>query len=174
HEFSGGMRQRVMIAMALACDPRLLIADEPTTALDVTVQAQILDLLRRLQLERRMGMMLVTHDFGVVAEIADRVAVLYAGRVVEMARPEAILKAAAHPYSKALAACVPRMDDADQQLPTIAGRPASLVDAPQGCAFAPRCPMRRDICLRERPPLREVALGRMAACHFSEEVLADA
>ena len=174
HQLSGGMRQRVMIAMAIALEPGFLIADEPTTALDVTVQAQILDLLRRLQLERRMGMMLVTHDFGVVAEIADRVAVLYAGRVVEMARPEAILKAAAHPYSKALAACVPRMDDADQQLPTIAGRPASLVDAPHGCAFAPRCPMRRDICLRERPHLREVAPGRMAACHFSEEVLADA
>ena len=174
HQLSGGMRQRVMIAMAIALEPSFLIADEPTTALDVTVQAQILGLLRTLQVERRMGMMLVTHDFGVVAEVADRVAVLYAGRVIELGTPEAILNRAAHPYSKALAACVPRLDVASPQLPVIAGRPASLADVSGGCAFAPRCPMRREICDRERPSLREVVPGRTAACHFSEEVLANA
>ncbi|MEJ6781092.1 ABC transporter ATP-binding protein [Aminobacter sp. Piv2-1] len=173
HQLSGGMRQRVMIAMAIALEPRLLIADEPTTALDVTVQSQIMQLLVALQEEKRMGMMLVTHDFGVVAENADRVVILYAGRVVESGTPQSILSAAAHPYSRALAACVPRMDEAAQRLPVIPGKPASLADATAGCAFAPRCPLRQQICLHERPPLREVAPGKMAACHFSEEVLAD-
>jgi oligopeptide transport system ATP-binding protein len=174
HQLSGGMRQRVMIAMAIALEPALLIADEPTTALDVTVQAQILGLLRGLQQARGMGMMLVTHDFGVVAETADRVVVLYAGRMVESGTPEAIMTRAAHPYSRALAACVPRMDSATQKLPVIPGRPASLANVGPGCAFAPRCPIRRDRCGHERPPLRKVAPGRLAACHFSEEVLADA
>lgn len=173
HQLSGGMRQRVMIAMAIALEPRLLIADEPTTALDVTVQSQILQLLVALQKERQMGVMLVTHDFGVVAETADRVVVLYAGRVVESGTPQSILNTAAHPYSKALAACVPKMDEAAQRLPVIPGRPASLADAPSGCAFAPRCPLRRQVCVEVRPPLREVAPGQMAACHFSQEVLAD-
>ncbi len=173
HQLSGGMRQRVMIAMAIALEPRLLIADEPTTALDVTVQAQIMQLLVTLQKERQMGMMLVTHDFGVVAENADRVVVLYAGRIVETGTPQGILSAAAHPYSRALAACVPRMDEVSQRLPALPGKPASLADAPTGCAFAPRCPIRKQVCLSERPQLREVAPGKQAACHFSEEVLAD-
>ncbi|MGO4740164.1 ABC transporter ATP-binding protein [Bosea sp. 2KB_26] len=173
HQFSGGMRQRAMIAMAIALEPAFLIADEPTTALDVTVQRQILDLLVGLQQERGMGLLLITHDFGVVAEVADRVIVLYAGRVVETGTPDEILTNPAHPYARALAACVPHLDSSVETLPSIPGMSASLATAGPGCAFAPRCPLRRPICLETRPALREIAPGRRAACHFSEEVLAD-
>lgn len=172
HQLSGGMRQRIMIAMAIALEPGFLIADEPTTALDVTVQAQILDLLAELQSENQMGVMLVTHDFGVVAEIANRVAILYAGRVIETGKPEDIFTRAAHPYAIALAACVPDLEAEEQILPSISGRPASLVDSTTGCAFAPRCPFAHDICLIERPLLKTVAEGRQAACHFSDQLLA--
>lgn len=173
HQFSGGMRQRAMIAMAIALEPAFLIADEPTTALDVTVQRQILDLLVNLQQERGMGLLLITHDFGVVAEVADRLIVLYAGRVVETGTPDEILNNPGHPYSRALAACVPQLDRRDQKLPSIPGLSASLATAGPGCAFAPRCPMRRQPCDDVRPALRELAPGRRVACHFSEEVLAD-
>ncbi|WP_374834708.1 ABC transporter ATP-binding protein [Paenochrobactrum pullorum] len=172
HQLSGGMRQRIMIAMAIALQPDFLIADEPTTALDVTVQAQILDLLAELQRENQMGVMLVTHDFGVVAEIANRVAILYAGRVIETGKPEEIFTRAAHPYALALAACVPDLDLEEQSLPSISGRPASLMDSVTGCAFAPRCPFAQDICFSERPLLKVVAQGRQAACHFSEKLMA--
>ncbi|GAA0615978.1 ABC transporter ATP-binding protein [Paenochrobactrum glaciei] len=171
HQLSGGMRQRIMIAMAIALQPDFLIADEPTTALDVTVQAQILDLLAKLQQENQMGVMLVTHDFGVVAEIANRVAILYAGRVIETGKPDEIFTRAAHPYALALAACVPDLDLEDQALPSISGRPASLVDSIKGCAFSPRCPFSQDICNSERPLLKVVAQGRQAACHFSEKLM---
>lgn len=171
HQLSGGMRQRIMIAMAIALQPDFLIADEPTTALDVTVQAQILDLLAELQRENQMGVMLVTHDFGVVAEIANRVAILYAGRVIEIGKPDEIFTRAAHPYALALAACVPDLDLEEQRLPSIGGRPASLADSAKGCAFAPRCPFAKDICYSTRPLLKEVAYGRQAACHFSEKLM---
>jgi oligopeptide transport system ATP-binding protein len=174
HQLSGGMRQRVMIAIAIALKPDLLIADEPTTALDVTVQAQILRLILDLQRENAMGVLLVTHDFGVVAETADRVAVLYAGRIIETGPTAAVLDRAAHPYSRALARCVPEMEGAWQALPVIAGRAASLAEAGEGCAFAPRCAHARDVCRARRPPLNAIAPDHWAACHFSEEILSDA
>jgi oligopeptide transport system ATP-binding protein len=174
HQFSGGMRQRVMIAMSLALDPEVLIADEPTTALDVTVQAQIMDLLAELQRERHMGMILITHDLGVVADVADRIVVMYAGRIVEQANVYDLYAGPAHPYTVGLLESIPRIDEKGQELRTIKGLPPNLLRIPSGCPFHPRCPRAQQICSDERPLLREVAPNRSSACHFAEEVLARA
>ncbi len=154
HEMSGGMRQRVVIAVALACGPKLLFADEPTTALDVTVQAQILDLLAEQQRERYMAMILVTHDLGVVAGRADEIAVMYAGRVVEQAPTATLFAEMRHPYTEALLAAIPKLEDPSHtRLVAIGGRPPDLVDPPKGCAFSPRCPYAQARCHEERPEL---------------------
>jgi oligopeptide transport system ATP-binding protein len=171
HQFSGGMRQRVMIAMALALDPAVLIADEPTTALDVTVQAQIMDLLSHLQDETGMGIVLITHDLGVVAEVADRVNVMYAGSIVETGSIDTIFECPAHPYTVGLMQSIPRVDQRGSRLSPIVGSPPSLTDIPPGCSFHPRCPRAEAVCSVEAPALREVAGGRRSACHFAEEVL---
>jgi len=157
HEFSGGMRQRAMIAMALACTPKLIIADEPTTALDVTVQAQILELLKQLTREAGSAMILITHDLGVVARYADRVCVMYAGRIVESGTALEIYEDPRHPYTMGLMASVPRLDDAERQrLVPIDGQPPDLAAMPPGCAFAPRCRFVIDRCRRDRPALEPV------------------
>ncbi|MFB7504470.1 ABC transporter ATP-binding protein [Streptomyces broussonetiae] len=171
HQFSGGMRQRIMIAMALSLEPALIIADEPTTALDVTVQAQVMDLLAELQREYRMGLILITHDLGVVADVADRIAVMYAGRIVENAPVHDIYKAPAHPYTRGLLDSIPRLDQKGQELYAIKGLPPNLMNIPPGCAFHPRCPMARDVCRTEVPPLYEVGEHRGSACHFWRECL---
>ncbi len=172
HELSGGMRQRVMIAVALACDPVMLIADEPTTALDVTIQAQILALLAELKRDQGMAMVLVTHDLGVVAGVADRVAVMYGGRVVELGPVRAILKAPQHPYTEALLRSMPRIDEpADQPLLTIPGQPPNPRDLPAGCAFHPRCTRASDRCRSERPLLQAGARSAVACHHPVAEPL---
>jgi peptide/nickel transport system ATP-binding protein len=156
HQMSGGMRQRVMIAIALACGPKLLFADEPTTALDVTVQAQILDLLQQQQRERFMAMILVTHDLGVVAGRADDIAVMYAGRIVERAPARVLFSETRHPYTEALLKSIPKLTDASHtRLEAISGRPPDLVHPPKGCKFAPRCPYAQQRCIDEEPPLAE-------------------
>jgi oligopeptide transport system ATP-binding protein len=173
HQFSGGMRQRIMIAMAIALDPAVLIADEPTTALDVTVQAQIMQLLKDLQEERKMGLILITHDLGVVADVADRIAVMYAGRIVEQADAFELYAQPAHPYTKGLLESIPRLDQKGETLSAIGGLPPNLMHIPPGCPFNPRCHYAQDICrVDPPPPLREVARHRLAACHFSELLLA--
>jgi oligopeptide transport system ATP-binding protein len=173
HQFSGGMRQRVMIAMALALDPEVLIADEPTTALDVTVQAQIMSLLADLRRQRDMGLILITHDMGVVADVADRISVMYAGRVVEEAPVHDIYARPAHPYTKALLESIPRLDRKGRQLNVIRGLPPSLTDIPPGCPFHPRCGYVREVCRHDPPPPPyAVAPARTARCHFFSEVLA--
>jgi len=164
HQLSGGMRQRVMIAMALACRPKLLIADEPTTALDVTVQAQILDLLRELQEETGMSIILITHDLGVVAEMADEVAVMYAGRVVERASAAAVFEDPMHPYTLGLLGSVPRLDEERETLLAIDGSVPPPFAFPKGCRFHPRCPLATAECKSSQPPLREVVSGHSAAC----------
>jgi oligopeptide transport system ATP-binding protein len=175
HQFSGGMRQRIMIAMAIALDPAVLIADEPTTALDVTVQAQIMDLLKELQEERRMGLILITHDLGVVADVADRIAVMYAGRIVEHADVFDLYARPAHPYSKGLLESIPRLDQKGLELAAIGGLPPNLMRIPAGCSFNPRCRYAQDVCRVDPPPaLREVGHTRRSACHFAEDVLAGA
>jgi oligopeptide/dipeptide ABC transporter ATP-binding protein len=181
HQFSGGMRQRVMIAMALALDPDVLIADEPTTALDVTVQAQIMRLLAELQAELSMGLILITHDLGVVADVADRIVVMYAGRAVEEAGVEDLYARPAHPYAEGLLASVPRVDRRSAALIPIAGAPPDLTAIPPGCPFHPRCPRARgrERCATEVPELRPVGgeagdgTVRLSACHYAEEVLGD-
>ncbi len=166
HELSGGMRQRAMIAMALSAEPRLLLADEPTTSLDVTVQAQILSLLRELRERTGIAMVLVTHDMGVIAEMADRVAVMYAGGIVEQAGCEQLFSQARHPYTEALHYCVPRLDEPPPpRLTTIGGAPPSPAARPAGCAFEPRCLYRSDICRRRSPALLETTPGHWKACH---------
>jgi oligopeptide transport system ATP-binding protein len=171
HQFSGGMRQRVMIAIALALDPDVLIADEPTTALDVTVQAQIMKLLARLQQEREMGLILITHDMGVVADVADRISVMYAGRIVEEAPVREVYARPSHPYTKALLESVPRLDHKHRQLSVIKGLPPTLTAIPPGCAFHPRCPYAQDVCRRPPvPPHHTVAERHTSACHFWTEV----
>ena len=168
HQMSGGMRQRVMIAMALACRPALLIADEPTTALDVTIQAQILKLMQVLQAEIGMGVLFITHNLGVVSEIADRVAVMYAGRVVEEGDVMAVFAAPRHPYTKALMASIPRIgahrNAAEDRLTSIAGTVPSPSALPPGCAFAPRCPMAVSVCTQDAPPLEDTGDGHMSRC----------
>ncbi|MEU8970177.1 ABC transporter ATP-binding protein [Streptomyces monashensis] len=171
HQFSGGMRQRIMIAMALALEPALVIADEPTTALDVTVQAQVMDLLAELQREYRMGLVLITHDLGVVADVADRIAVMYAGRIVESAPVLDLYKSPAHPYTRGLLDSVPRLDQKGQELYAIKGMPPNLMDIPPGCAFHPRCPMAQDVCRTDEPALYTVSPARGSACHFWRECL---
>ncbi|MGW3954274.1 ABC transporter ATP-binding protein [Streptomyces sp. NPDC004752] len=171
HQFSGGMRQRIMIAMALALEPALVIADEPTTALDVTVQAQVMDLLAELQREYAMGLVLITHDLGVVADVADRIAVMYAGRIVESAPVHDIYKAPAHPYTRGLLDSIPRLDRKGRELYAIKGLPPNLMHIPPGCAFHPRCPMARDVCRTDEPPLYPVDEDRGSACHFWRECL---
>ena len=171
HQFSGGMRQRIMIAMAISLDPAVLIADEPTTALDVTVQAQIMQLLADLQEERRMGLILITHDLGVVADVADRIAVMYAGRIVESAGVYDLYRQPAHAYTRGLLDSIPRLDQKGRTLQAIGGLPPNLMRIPPGCAFNPRCAFAQEVCRRELPRLVEVRPGRYAACHFSEEVL---
>jgi peptide/nickel transport system ATP-binding protein len=163
HELSGGMRQRVMIAMALAGRPKLLIADEPTTALDVTIQAQILDLVRKLRVDSGMSVLLITHDLGVIAEMSDRVAVMYAGRVVEFGSALDIFDRPAHPYTRGLLASRPKISAGSEWLSTIEGTVPAVGQMGTGCTFAPRCSLAREAC-RSLPPLREVGPGHQAAC----------
>ncbi|HEY1437920.1 MAG TPA: ABC transporter ATP-binding protein [Casimicrobiaceae bacterium] len=180
HQLSGGMRQRVMIAMALACEPRLLIADEPTTALDVTIQAQILDLMRELKARTGAAIMLITHDLGVVAEMAQRVVVMYAGRKVEEGSVEALFANPRHPYTRGLLDSIPKLGasmvsrGAGTRLSEIAGTVPSLSEAIVSCAFAPRCAYATVRCQNEYPPFEEKAPGHGAACWESERLLADA
>jgi peptide/nickel transport system ATP-binding protein len=164
HQLSGGLRQRVMIAMALACGPQLLIADEPTTALDVTIQAQILELLRRLQRELGMAILLITHDLGVIAEFAREVVVMYAGRIVEKAAVGPLFAHPRHPYTAGLLASIPRIADGRTRLPSIPGMVPQPTERGDYCSFAARCPRALDICRAERPPLAPLADGHLAAC----------
>ncbi|MDA1101658.1 MAG: dipeptide/oligopeptide/nickel ABC transporter permease/ATP-binding protein [Proteobacteria bacterium] len=173
HQFSGGMRQRVMIAMALALGPEVLIADEPTTALDVTIQAQIMKLLREVQTETGMALILITHDFGVAVEMADQVLLMYAGKIVERGSIQDIFRQTAHPYTKALLTSIPRADHKGGRLTAIAGAPPRLTHIPFGCPFHPRCPYAIPRCESEVPPLRPVSANHSSACHLFEEVLLD-
>ena len=168
HQLSGGMRQRVMIAMALSCNPQLLIADEPTTALDVTIQAQILDIIRRAKEERGMTVIFITHDLGVVAEIAQRVIVMYAGKIVEEAPCKELFADPLHPYTRGLLRCIPRVDQKQGDLDIITGQVPTLSNVPSGCRFHPRCPSCMEICKEKEPPLVTVE-GRRVACHLMGE-----
>ncbi|ADI03813.1 putative ABC transporter ATP-binding protein [Streptomyces bingchenggensis BCW-1] len=170
HQFSGGMRQRLLIAMAVALDPDVLIADEPTTALDVTVQAQIMRLLRDLQTERDMAIVLITHDLAVVAQRADDVVVMYAGNVVETGPVHEVFAHPRHPYTKGLLDSVPEHAVRGRPLPAVPGSPPELSAVPSGCVFQARCPLAQERCAQERPHLVSVGASRSAACHFSEEL----
>ncbi len=166
HELSGGMRQRVMIGMSLLCEPKLVIADEPTTALDVTIQAQLMDLLRAMRGEFGMALVLISHDLGVVAGLADRILVMYAGRIVESAAAEELLAHARHPYTAEMLKCIPKLSGPRlARLPTLAGQPPQPGELPEGCAFAPRCPRAAARCRAERPLLRQAGAAAVA-CHF--------
>jgi oligopeptide transport system ATP-binding protein len=170
HEFSGGMRQRAMIAMALACGPDILIADEPTTALDVTIQAQILDLMQEIQARTDSAIIMITHDLGVVADMADHVLVMYAGKAVEFGKADDIFYRPLHPYTWGLLESLPRHDVDDKgKLCPIKGQPPSLINLPSGCSFGPRCAYARDACQVESPHLVEIEPGHMAACLFSDD-----
>jgi oligopeptide transport system ATP-binding protein len=166
HEFSGGMRQRVMIAIALLCEPEVLIADEPTTALDVTVQAQILELLLQLKRDLGMAIVLITHDLGVVAGLCERVMVMYAGRIVEEGPVDAMFEAPTHPYTLGLLRSTPRLEEQVAALATIPGQPPNLQALPPGCAFNDRCPYAFERCIAERPALTSFAPLRQKACHL--------
>lgn len=171
HEFSGGMRQRAMIAMAMICQPRLLIADEPTTALDVTIQAQILELMKDLQKKTGMAIIFITHNLGVVAEICDRVSVMYAGHIMEQGNVNDIFYSPAHPYTKGLLRSMPNLGDEERtRLIPIEGTPVDLLDPPKGCSFGPRCEHCMKVCLTKKPPLMEVGDGHVSACwlHLKE------
>ena len=172
HEYSGGMRQRAMIAMSIANEPKVLIADEPTTALDVTIQAQVLDVLQNAQRETNAATILITHDLGLIAEMADRVVVMYGGRVVEVGDVFTIFHDPRHPYTLGLMASLPRLDMERERLSPIPGQPPSLINLPPGCAFHPRCKLRqgRAKCVEEIPPLYDAGNAHRAACHFHEEV----
>jgi len=174
HEFSGGMRQRAMIAMALACEPKLLIADEPTTALDVTIQAQILDLLRELQAAEGMSILIITHDLGIIAEMADDVAVMYASKVVEYAPVKELFENPLHPYTHGLFRSRPELGQPkSQKLKTIRGMVPSPLRFPSGCKFHPRCPYKQTRCEQEEPALREIVPGHQVHCHFAGELKFD-
>ncbi len=164
HKLSGGMRQRAMIAMALACGPQLLIADEPTTALDVTIQAQILDLMRGLRRDTQTSIILITHDLGVVAEMADDVAVMYAGQIVERAPVAQLFARPEHPYTVGLLGSIPRLDAKRDRLPSIEGRVPDMTAPPEGCRFAARCPFVEPACIEQTPALREIAPGHFSRC----------
>ncbi len=171
HEFSGGMRQRAMIAMALSCNPELLIADEPTTALDVTIQAQILDLLRQLQRDEGMSILIITHDLGIIAEMADDVAVMYASKVVEQAPVAELFNHPLHPYTHGLFRSRPEPGKPKtEKLNTIPGMVPSPLRFPGGCKFHPRCPYKQDVCATDEPELREIRPGHLARCHFAGEL----
>ena len=165
HEFSGGMRQRIMIAMALLCRPRLLIADEPTTALDVTVQAQIMKLLADIRDEFGTAMVLITHDLGIVADACDRTLVLYGGQIMEQGQTDDVFESPTHPYTKGLLRAVPRLDRDDDQLLTIAGEPPDMSNLPQGCPFSPRCEIAKDICVTTKLVKGPVGDDHLRACH---------
>ncbi|OUM98362.1 MAG: peptide ABC transporter ATP-binding protein [Firmicutes bacterium ZCTH02-B6] len=165
HEMSGGMRQRIMIAIALSCSPALLLADEPTTALDVTIQAQILDLMRRLQEEMGTSILLITHDFGVVSELCDRVMVMYAGKVVETGPLDAILNTPRHPYTQGLLASIPRLGDRSYRLKPIEGTVPELHALPPGCSYCTRCPVADEYCAAVAPQLKEISPHHHVACH---------
>ncbi len=167
HQYSGGMRQRAMIAMALACQPQIVIADEPTTALDVMIQAQILELLQRLQRDLGLAVILVTHDLSVVAEICDRVLVMYAGIAAEYAPVDATFNQPLHPYTRLLLQALPDLSHPDQELLSIPGHPPRLIDLPAGCRFAPRCPVAEERCRLEAPGLREIHPSHWASCHLA-------
>lgn len=169
HEFSGGMRQRAIIAMALACGPRIVIGDEPTTGLDVMVQAQVLDLMDRLRRKERMSMILITHDLSVLGEIADRVAVMYAGKIVESGSTEEILQRGVHPYTRLLAGSFPDVHGSREMVASIPGNPPNLISPPSGCRFHPRCPVSREICSNEEPVFRDLGGGHIAACHLVKD-----
>ncbi|AQS47438.1 ABC transporter ATP-binding protein [Thioclava nitratireducens] len=173
HEFSGGMRQRVMIAMALLCKPDVLIADEPTTALDVTVQAQIMDLLGELRRELGMATVLITHDLGVVAGFCERAIVMYGGQVMEQSPVDPLFANPTHPYTKGLLAALPRLD-AEVAMTPIRGNPPNMTGAPKGCPFCPRCDFVEEVCADVMPPLTEFAPGRARACHRSIETIEEA
>jgi oligopeptide transport system ATP-binding protein len=173
HEFSGGMRQRVMIAMALSCQPELLIADEPTTALDVTIQAQILELIKRLKAETGASVILITHDLGVVAGMTDHIIVMYAGKVFEQATTEELFARPGNPYTRGLLRSVPDPTAEQGKLYQIPGLPPDLARLPPGCPFAPRCERAEDICRREFPPYVELTPGHYSLCHFAGEVFAE-
>jgi oligopeptide/dipeptide ABC transporter ATP-binding protein len=165
HQFSGGMRQRAMIAMMLSCRPALLIADEPTTALDVTIQAQVLLLMQELQRELNMSILLITHNLGVVAEMCDRVGVMYSGNMIELADVETLFEAPQHPYTQGLLGSIPRPDQDIEELEIIPGSVPSLINPPAGCRFHPRCPYAREICRQEKPEELVIEKGHMVACH---------
>ena len=173
HQFSGGMKQRVVIAMALACNPRLLIADEPTTALDVTIQAQVLDLIRELKTASGTSMLLITHDLGVVAETCDAVAVIYAGEIVEFGTLEDIFDHASHPYTKCLFATIPSLDKDVERLQPITGPAVNAADLPEGCSFCERCPQAQERCRSFDPPAVEVSPGHLVKCVLAAEGPAD-
>jgi oligopeptide/dipeptide ABC transporter ATP-binding protein len=171
HEFSGGMRQRAMIAMMIANDPDVIIADEPTTALDVTIQAQILELIKTIQQRTRTAVVFITHDLGVIARISDRVQVMYAGRTAELASVEDVFAHSRHPYTRGLLASLPALSGRVDRLQPIVGSPPSMLFPPGGCAFHPRCPLARPVCSEDQPPLRPIGGdGQLSACHFAEEL----
>jgi oligopeptide/dipeptide ABC transporter ATP-binding protein len=170
HEMSGGMRQRIVGAIGISCEPRLLIADEPTTSLDLTIQAQYLNLLRELQRAHGLALIFITHNLGIVAKMCDQLAVMYAGRVVEQGPVRQIFKAPAHPYTKALLSSIPRMSDTRQRLAAIEGQPPDLAALPPGCAFAPRCPSALDRCREAEPPELVAADGSSVRCWLATPV----
>ena len=167
HQLSGGLRQRAMIAIALACSPKLLIADEPTTALDVTIQSQIIRLIQKLREETGMGIVFISHDMGVVASLVDRIAVFYAGQIVEQGNTRDIFRNPLHPYTAGLIKCIPRLDTESRRLYTIPGSTPNLAVIPEGCCFAPRCPYATDVCRTVKPEYTEFPGGRSCACHHA-------
>lgn len=167
HQFSGGMKQRVVIALALACNPKLLIADEPTTALDVTIQAQVLDLIKELQRKRHTAMIMITHDFGIVAETCDKVAVVYAGEIIEMGTKRQIFTAPTHPYTKGLFNAIPSMVKEDRLTP-IKGNPVDPTNLPEGCSFSPRCPYATEECFKKGASVHDIGDGHLVMCHLAK------